>query len=143
MDMYKKIVLAADGSEASINAVKHAVALAKNNKGTVIAVYVITPIDVTDIETFKPETLHDGLKKEGEKILLEIKERAGKEGVEVQTRVEDGIPDEKICEVAADSDADLIIMGSHGRTGFGKVFIGSVTERVISKEKCRPVLVVR
>lgn len=143
MDMYKKIVLAADGSEASINAVKHAIALATNCKGTLIAVYVITPIDVTDIETFKPEMLHDGLKKEGEKILSEIKERAGKEGVEVQTRIEDGIPDEKICEVAGDSDADLIVMGSHGRTGFGKVFIGSVTERVISKEQCRPVLVVR
>jgi nucleotide-binding universal stress UspA family protein len=143
MDMYKKIILAADGSEASTNAVKHAVALAKNCKGTLIAVYVITPIDVTDIETFKPETLYHGLKKEGEKILSEIKERAEKEGVEVQTRIEDGIPDEKICEVAGDSDADIIIMGSHGRTGFGKVFIGSVTERVISKEKCRPVLVVR
>jgi nucleotide-binding universal stress UspA family protein len=143
MDMYKKIVLAVDGSEASTNAVKHAVELAKNNKSTLIALYVITPIDVTDIETFKPEMLHEGLKKEGEKILSEIKELAGKQGVEVQTRVEDGIPDEKICEVAGDSDADLIIMGSHGRTGFGKVFIGSITERVISKEKCRPVLVVR
>ena len=143
MDMYKKIVLAVDGSEASSNAVKHAIELAKNCKGTLIAVYVITPIDVTDIETFKPETLHDGLKREGEKILSELKDRAGKEGVNVQTRIEDGIPDEKICEVAGESDADIIIMGSHGRTGFGKVFIGSVTERVISKEKCRPVLVVR
>ena len=143
MDMYKKIVLAVDGSEASSNAVKHAVELAKNNKGTLIVLYVIPPIDVTDIETFKPETLHDGLKREGEKILSELKDRAGKEGVNVQTRIEDGIPDEKICEVAGESDADIIIMGSHGRTGFGKVFIGSVTERVISKEKCRPVLVVR
>ena len=143
MDMYKRIVLAVDGSEASSNAIKHAVELAKNNKGTLIAVYVITPIDITDIETFKPDMIHEGLKKEGEKILSEIKERAGKVGVEVETRIEDGIPDEKICEVAEDSDSDLIIMGSHGRTGFGKVLIGSVTERVISKEKCRPVLVVR
>jgi nucleotide-binding universal stress UspA family protein len=143
MDMYKKVVLAVDGSEASSNAVKHAVELAKNNKGTLIALYVIPPIDITDIETFKPEMLHEGLKQEGEKILADIKELAGKKGVEVQTRIEDGVPDEKICEVAGESDADLIIMGSHGRTGFGKVFIGSVTERVISKEKCRPVLVVR
>lgn len=143
MDMYKKVVLAVDGSEASSNAVKHAVELAKNNNGTIIALYVIPPIDITDIETFKPEMLYKGLKQDAEKILADIKERAGREGVDVQTRVEDGIPAEKICEVAGDSDADLIIMGSHGRTGFGKVFIGSVTERVISREKCRPVLVVR
>ncbi|MCK5506615.1 MAG: universal stress protein [Thermodesulfovibrionia bacterium] len=143
MDMYKKVVLAVDGSEASSNAVKHAVELAKNNKGTLIALYVIPPIDITDIETFKPEMLREALKQEGEKILADIKELAGKKGVEIQTRIEEGIPDEKICEVAGDSDADLIIMGSHGRTGFGKVFIGSVTERVISKEKCCPVLVVR
>ena len=143
MDMYNKIVLAVDGSDASTNAIKHSVALAKSNNATIIALYVIPPINITDIETFRPDTLLQGLKQEGEKILAGVKELAGKEGVEVQTRVEDGIPDEKICEVAGDSDADLIIMGSHGRTGFGKVFIGSVTERVISKEKCRPVLVVR
>ena len=141
--MYKKIVLATDGSDASENAVKHAVALAKSNNGTIIALNVIAPIDITDIETFRPDVLLKGLKQEGEKILAGVKEVAGKDGVEVRTRVEEGIPDEVICEVAGDSDADLIIMGSHGRTGFGKVFIGSVTERVISKEKCRPVLVVR
>ena len=143
MDMYKKVVLAVDGSESNSNAVKHAVELAKNNKGTLIALYVIPPIDITDIETFRPEMLREGLKQDGEKILADAEELAGKEGVNIQTRIEDGVPDEKICEVAGDTDADLIIMGSHGRTGFEKVFIGSVTERVISKEKCCPVLVVR
>lgn len=143
MDMYKKIVLAVDGSEASGNAIKHAIALAKGNNGKIVILYAVPPIDVTDIETFKPDTLLDGLKQEGEKILAGVKELAVKDGVEVETRVEEGVPDEVICEVAGDADADIIIMGSHGRSGFGKVFIGSVTERVISKEKCRPVLVVR
>jgi len=143
MGMYKKIVLALDGSEISKNALRHAVELAKQNNATLIAVHVIPPIDVMDIETFKPETLLRGLRKEGEKILLEAQELAQKKGVEVQTRLEEGIPFEKICEVAQDSEADLIVMGSHGRTGIGKVLIGSVTERVISKTHCRPVLVVK
>ncbi len=142
MDMYKKIVLAVDGSEVSKNALRHAVELAKQNNGTLIAVHVIPPIDVTDIETFKPETLMRGLKEEGEKILSEVKELAGKEGVKVQTVIEEGIPFEKICEVAQNSDGDLIVMGSHGRTGIGKVLIGSVTERVISRAHC-PVLAVK
>lgn len=143
MDMYKKIVLAVDGSEVSKNALKHAVELAKENNGTLIAVHVIPPIDVTDIEVFKPETLKRGLRKEGERILSEVIELAQKKGVKVQTIIEEGIPFEKICEVAENSDSDLIVMGSHGRTGIGKVFIGSVTERVISKTHCRPVLVVK
>jgi nucleotide-binding universal stress UspA family protein len=141
--MYKKIVLAVDGSEISMNAAKHAVALAKSTGGELIAIHVVPPIDVMDIESFKPETLLSGLRKEGEKILSEVRDLAAKEGVSIQTHVEDGIPYDRICEVAEDSDADLIIMGSHGRSGIGKVFIGSVAERVISKTKCRPVLVVK
>lgn len=143
MDIYKKILLAVDGSEASKNAVRHAVELAKQSGGTLLALYVVPPLDVIDIETFKPDTLRRGLMKEGEKILMEIKELAKGKGVDIQTRLEEGIPFEKICEVAGDTDSDLIVMGSHGRTGIGKVFIGSVTERVISKAKCRPVLVVK
>ncbi len=142
MDMYKKIVLAVDGSEVSKNALRHAVELTKQNNGTLIAVHVIPPIDVTDIETFKPETLLRGLKEEGEKILSEVKELAREKDVKVQTIIEEGIPFEKICEVAQNSDGDIIVMGSHGRTGIEKVFIGSVTERVISRAHC-PVLVVK
>ena len=141
--MYKKIVLAVDGSEISKNAAKHAVALAKSTGGELIAIHIVPPIDVTDIESFKPEMLLNGLRKEGENILSEVKSLASQAGVKIQTHVEDGIPYERICEVAEEQDADLIIMGSHGRTGLGKVFIGSVAERVISKTKCRPVLVVK
>jgi len=143
MDMYKKVVLAVDGSDVSKVAAKHAVNLAKQGGGTIIAVHVIPPIDVTDIETFRPDTVLEGLKKEGEKILSEVKDLAEREDVQIQIRIADGVPYDKICEVADESDADLIIMGSHGRTGIGKVFIGSVTERVINKTKCRPVLVVK
>ncbi len=122
---------------------RHAVSLAKQNNGKLVVLHVIPPIDVTDIETFRPEMVLQSLKKEGEQILSDIKVTCTDHGVEAETRLEVGIPDEKICEVADTADADLIVMGSHGRTGFGKVFIGSITERVISKEKCRPVLVVK
>jgi nucleotide-binding universal stress UspA family protein len=141
--MYKKMVLAVDGSEVSKNAAKHAVALAKSTGGELIAIHVIPPFDVTEIESFKPDTIMKGLREEGEKILSEVKALASKEGVKVEARVEDGIPYDRICEVAEESDADLIIMGSHGRTGIGKVFIGSVAERVIGKSQSRPVLIVK
>ncbi len=141
--MYKKMVLAVDGSEVSKNAAKHAVALAKSTGGELIAIHVIPPFDVTEIESFKPDTIMKGLREEGEKILSEVRALASKEGVKVETRVEDGIPYDRICEVAEESNADLIVMGSHGRTGIGKVFIGSVAERVIGKSQNRPVLIVK
>jgi len=141
--MYKKIVLAVDGSEISKNAAKHAVALAKSTGGELIAIHVVPPIDATVVESFNPDMLLKGLKMEGEKILSDVRDIASGAGVQIRTSIEEGIPNERICEVAEESDADLIVMGSHGRTGIGKVFIGSVAERVISKAKCRPVLVVK
>jgi nucleotide-binding universal stress UspA family protein len=53
-----------------------------------------------------------------------------------------GEPDEVIVQLAAEKGADLIVLGTHGRTGFGKVLLGSVTERVIGKATCA-VLVVK
>ncbi|MEC4676987.1 MAG: universal stress protein [Nitrospirota bacterium] len=142
MVLFNKVVLAVDGSDISRNAVKYAIELAKQSNGTVVAIHVIPPIDVMDIETFRPEKILEGLKEEGKKILSEVDELAVKAGVKVQTSIESGVPFEKICSVAETLGCDLIIMGSHGRTGIGKVLIGSVTERVISRATC-PVLVVR
>ncbi len=142
MVLFNKIVLAVDGSEISRNAVKYAIELARQSNGTIIAIHVIPPIDVMDIETFNPEKILEGLKEEGKKILSEVDELAAKAGVKVQTSIETGVPFEKICAVAEALGCDLILMGSHGRTGIGKVLIGSVTERVISRATC-PVLVVR
>lgn len=142
MDMYKKIVVAVDGSEVSKNAFRHAVELTRQNNGALTVIHIVPQIETLDIETFKPESLRKGMMQEGEKILSEVRELAGKSGITVQASVEEGVPFEKICEVADKSDADLIVMGSHGRSGIGKVLIGSVTERVISRTSC-PVLVVK
>ena len=133
MDMYKNIIVAVDGSEVSNNAFKHAVELARKSKGTLTVIHIVPRIEALDIETFKPDSLRKGLLQEGEKILSDVTELADKEGLTIRTSVEEGYPFEKICEVADSAGADLIDMGSHGRTGIGKVLIGSVTERVISK----------
>jgi len=142
MDIYKKIILAVDGSEVSRKALKHAVELTKQNNGMLIAIHIIPSMNLMDIEAFKPGSLRKVLHQEGEKILSEVKELAKKEGVKVQTRIEAGVPFEKICEITRDSDGDLIVMGSHGKTGIQKLLMGSVTERVIGYAPC-PVLVVR
>ena len=61
-------------------------------------------------------------------------------GVKLTTRIEEGSPSRKIVDLSAEHD--LVVMGTLGRTGFSKVLLGSVAERVVRFAKC-PVLVVR
>jgi hypothetical protein len=65
-----------------------------------------------------------------------------REGLEVEGVALPGEADEVIIRLAEEKGADLIVVGTHGRTGFGKVLVGSVSERVIGKAKCA-VLVVK
>jgi universal stress protein A len=56
--------------------------------------------------------------------------------VEVRTKVEIGLPYKNIVERARDDGADLIVMSTHGRTGFSHVFLGSITEKVVRTAPC-------
>src|SRR5579884_2462380 len=63
-------------------------------------------------------------------------------GIAVEHRLEYGDPATKILEVAGEIDADLIVMGTHGRTGLRRLLMGSVAERIVRTASC-PVLTVR
>ena len=64
------------------------------------------------------------------------------EGVEAEYAIEFGSPAEKIVDFANENDVDLVVMGTHGRTGLRRVFMGSVAEGVVRKAEC-PVLAVK
>lgn len=134
MGTYKRILVATDGSEFSQEAVRRALALAKENSAEVTAVYVAS--------TQRAWILKEALSREAKRILAQAKEFADREGVSLNTRIEEGYPFEQIIKVAKEINSDLIVIGSHGRTGMGKILVGSVTERVIGGAPC-PVLVVQ
>ncbi|MCG7844209.1 MAG: universal stress protein, partial [Methanomassiliicoccales archaeon] len=69
-----------------------------------------------------------------------VKKEAEAMGVKLTTRVEEGSPSRKIVDLSAEHD--LVVMGTLGRTGFSKLLLGSVAERVVRFAKC-PVLVIR
>lgn len=79
---------------------------------------------------------------DAEKRVNEFATKKGTSPVAVETRVTSGEAIWEICRVAEKEGADLIIMGSHGRTGLSHVVLGSVAERVVRHAPC-PVLVVR
>jgi universal stress protein A len=86
--------------------------------------------------------LREGLIKDAESRMLECLKSIGESGVEATGEALIGGPFQTIVDLAFTSGVDLIVMGTHGRTGITHLLIGSVAERVIRHAPC-PVLVVR
>ena len=142
---FKSIVIATDGSPYSTAAASEAIGIAKKNgsKLTVISVVpaeLATPTDV-DFAATQRELLADKEMQAAEKNAKAVKEAAQKEGVAVQAFVMTGKPADAIIETANEKNADLIIVGSHGRTGIERLLMGSVAERVIVMSSCAVMVV--
>jgi len=142
----KSIVVATDGSKYSTAAASEAIGIAKrnNSKLTVIAVVpaeLATPMDI-DVVMSQRELIAEKEMHVAEQNAKAVKEAAQKEGVSVQAFVMSGKPADAVIETAKEKDADLIVVGSHGRTGLERLLMGSVAERIIVLSD-RAVLVVK
>lgn len=147
--MYKHILIATDGSELAQKGVDHGLSLAKNLAAKVTAVTVTEPFAIYAGEGWAPGPAelerYDANQQELARELLEpVKARAGKLGIDdcETLHVPGRRPAEAILEVAAEKGCSLIVMASHGRRGFGRLFLGSQTQEVITHTPI-PVLVVR
>lgn len=140
--MYQRILVPTDGSEVSAAVVDEAVELAGTHDADVHALYVVNTgaIPTTDVET--RESLLENIQNRGEEAVAAVAEAGEEAGVDVTTTVASGVPYERILSYAEEADADLIVMGTHGRTGLRHTLLGSVAERVIQNTTV-PVLVVR
>lgn len=143
---FKSIVVATDGSPYSTAAASEAIGIAKKNSSKLTVISVVpaelaTPTDV-DFAATGLELLAEKEMQAAEKNAKAVKEAAQKEGVAVQAFVMTGKPADAIIETAKEKNADLIIVGSHGRTGIERLLMGSVAERVIVMSSCA-VLVVK
>jgi hypothetical protein len=132
---FRSIVVATDGSKYSLAAASEAIGIAKRNnaKLTVIAVVpadIAMPTDI-DFAAIAREKLADQEMQAAEKNAKAVKEAAQKEGVDCQAFVMSGKPADAVTEIAKEKAADLIVVGSHGRTGLDRLLMGSVAERVI------------
>ncbi len=141
--MYKKILLAVDGSEGAKKAVSQGVKFAKKIDAKVMAVYVIdTSTFVSLPETFVWESAEGLLKEEGRKVLRNVRETGKRQNIKIETLIREGSPAKEIVESASQEKADLIILGTASRTGLDRFLLGSVSEKVL-RTADRPVLVVR
>ncbi|RJQ49959.1 MAG: universal stress protein [Nitrospiraceae bacterium] len=142
----EKILLSTDGSEYSDVAVSEAIAIAKRAGGSLVVISVVpseseSPFDIVHSEMQKG-LIADKELSEAEKNVKKVKGLAEEAGLTVKGFIYAGRPYDAIVETAKDERADLIIMGSHGRTGISRLLMGSVAERVIGLTECA-VLVVK
>lgn len=135
-----RILVATDGSDFSKAAVCQAINLAKICSSKI---YAISVVEVNqEFESLAPD-LVEKIEDETRKHLESVKARITKEGIECETIVHQGEePYEFIVSEAEKNKVDIIVMGSHGRTGLKRLLMGSVTSRVIGHAPCS-VLVVK
>jgi nucleotide-binding universal stress UspA family protein len=145
MTTFQKILVPTDFSPHSAEAISVAATIARAYASMLTLVYVFDPVPFALAESvtfFSPER-QEQLLHEFEKRLAVTKRAAERAGAHaVVTRVLRGDPAPTIAAFAQAGTFDLIVMGTHGRTGIGHALIGSVAEKVVRSSSC-PVLTVR
>lgn len=126
--MYDDILFPTDGSESAEGAFEHVLSLAERYDARIHVLYVVNT-NYSDVGATGRTTI-TSLRERGESVVEEAKRRATAEGIDVVTRIEEGDPYREVLEYAAES-ADLIVMGTRGRSGIDRYLLGSVTEKVV------------
>ncbi len=141
----KTILFPTDFSSGARAAMDYALSLAKDYQARLILLYVIQDISIA--EWYIPSTLSvadlvDDMQKNAWKEMDKwAAETAGKVK-DVEKLVERGVPFVEIIRTAKEKKADMIVIGTHGRTGIDHMLFGSTAEKVVRKAPC-PVLTVR
>jgi len=144
--MFTEILVPVDFSETSLHAVRLAVKLVRSGTGgrvTLVHCGVVPYVDAGPFGAAVPGVLvaaHDEMAAERMHALQRVAREEIPEGVPVRCLVREGFPPEEILAEAESGKHDLIVIGTHGRTGVERVLLGSVAERVLRGAKV-PVLV--
>jgi nucleotide-binding universal stress UspA family protein len=140
--MYHDILIPTDGSSGARRAIEEGVGLAGDFGAAVHALYVVDVREYSTLPATRTLRLNEEREAVGERAVEEVVSRAAAEGVPATTAVERGVPHEEILRYADERGVDLVVMGTHARTGLDRFLLGSVTERVVRTADV-PVLVVR
>ncbi|THE63884.1 universal stress protein [Salinadaptatus halalkaliphilus] len=137
--MFEHILIPTDGSETASNAAETGIELAAEQGATVHGLYVVKPIHGDEGGA---EDALEALEAAGERTLATLAEQAENRGLATTTDVTTGTPHREILEYIETNEIDLVVMGTHGRTGIGRYLLGSVTEKVVRLADI-PVLTIR
>jgi len=142
---FERILVATDFSPASAPAFEQAVKIAKRDAAPLLITHAYLEPALVELSQ-APATVYAEWDQEIREAVKEklqpLVEDARKEGVEAEGLILMGFADEAIIKAAKQHGVDLIVMGTHGRRGAARMFLGSVAARVIAAAPC-PVMTVR
>ena len=147
MARIRRILHPSDFSKGSGAAFAKAVELAKANGADLVLLHVLAPpLPLMAGDGYVSPQVYEDLDRSARayasKELAGLVAKARKAGVRANAVLRDGIAHEQIARAARSPRADMIVIGTHGRTGLAKLFLGSVAGRVVSTATC-PVMTVR
>jgi nucleotide-binding universal stress UspA family protein len=131
--MFEKILVPTDGSEYAARAVEVALSLARELDSRVVALHVLDEKLIMPFEV---------LEEEGQNILGQVRKRGEEMGVLVDEIILFGNPRRDMAKIVTKSGADLVIIGTHGRTGVERLLMGSVAESALKTVQV-PVMLIK
>ncbi|MBW6470998.1 MAG: universal stress protein [Methanosarcinaceae archaeon] len=142
-ELYKKILIATDGSEPNKKAVSYGIELARLSGAKVNVVYVVDTAAFASIPMDAGwEMMYELLQKEGNEGIQRIVDDAKAAGIDIEGSLLEGHPSHEIIEFSENNDIDVVVLGTLGKGGLDRFLLGSVAEKVTRNSKI-PVLVVR
>jgi nucleotide-binding universal stress UspA family protein len=140
--IFSKILIAIDGSDASMDAVDYAISLSKQYNAEIYALHVIR----ADVDLFGPHETSEyttEMRNEGEKYMDKVRLKANEKNIQIKTEI---ISSTNIAggivDYAEENNIDLIVLGTRGLSGFKKLLLGGVATNVVTYAHC-PVMVVK
>jgi len=131
--LFERIMIPTDGSKFAARSEDVAMEIAKKFNSTVVAVHIID-----DKLIYPFEVLED----EGKSILKKVRERAEKEDLAIEEVLIVGSPVHDMAKIVKKTRSDIVIIGTHGKTGLEKLILGSVAESALKTVQV-PLLLVK
>ena len=142
-ELYKKILIATDGSEPNKKAVTYGIELARLSGAKVNVAYVVDTAAFASVPMDAGwEMMYELLQKEGNEAIQQIVDDAKASGIDIEGSLLEGHPSHEIIEFSQNNEIDVVVLGTLGKSGLDRFLLGSVAEKVTRNSKV-PVLVVR
>jgi nucleotide-binding universal stress UspA family protein len=145
MTPFRRILFATDFSPASRRAFASALGLARSQRAALTLLTVIPPVVVVPeqyLDAVTMDRLDAQARRWSRQHLARLAARAAKAGVRAEVLLRDGDVADEITRACRSTKADLLVIGTHGRRGVRRFFLGSVADRLVATAPC-PVLTVR
>ena len=133
--LWRHLLVPVDFSDCSLEALRLGVQMLVTGSTEKLTLLVAVERSYSGLR-IQTDDLHAAMRGEAERHLKEWKEREAGDLEKVEARVVEGPPGHAICEAAREGGVDLIVIGSHGRTGLPRMLLGSTAEKVVRHAPC-------